>query len=117
MFRINRQSRRDVVENDRVEPGLPRQRVGQDDPDVGILMGRLGRQGEHSRVDVDGHHRRGVLGHQGGHRPCPRPDFENDILGAKLGGLDDQVMNVQVDQEILPEPMLGSDPLLGEQHP
>ena len=73
------------------------------------------RQPGHCPIDVDGHHR----GHRGRHerrqRPRARSDLEDHVAALTSAVLTIRFMNIQVDQEILPQPPLGRNPVLGEQ--
>ena len=80
------------------------------DADVGHPGGRLGGEPGHPRVDVDGDHRRPLRRHQRRHRPGPRADLQHHVVGADVRRLDDQVVDVQVDQEVLPVPVLRARP-------
>ena len=104
-----------MVEHLGVERVLAGQGVGAHDPHVGQAGRRRARQRDHGRVDVDGHHRRPRGGHQGGHRAGTRADLQHHVVRAHAGRLHDQVVDVQVDQEVLPEPVLRRHPALGEQ--
>ena len=56
-------------------------------------------------------------GHERRQGARPEPTSRITSLGPDLGRLDDQIMNVQVDQEILTQPVLGRDSALGEEAP
>ena len=112
--RSRRQPRPDVVEHLRVELVLPLEGIAAEDPDVGHPRRRLGRQAHHRRVDIHGDHRRPGDGHQGRQGPRPRPDLQDHIPRPDLGRLQDQVMDIQVDEKVLPEPVLRLDPFFGE---
>ena len=59
------------------------------------------------RVDLDRDHRPGVVGELRGQRPGAGADLQHRVGLVEFGRADDQIDEVEVDEEVLPELALG----------
>ena len=80
---------------------LALQRVELEHDDVVEAVQLLGGQLEHARIDLDGDHGRGLLGRQRRERAGARANLQHHVVGPDGGGVEEQVEQVQVDQEVL----------------
>src|SRR6185312_11110345 len=78
---------------------------------------RVGGELGHLRVDLDRDHGGPPARHQGCHRSRPRPDLPHHVVGTHLRGVEDQLVNIQINEKILPVTMLGRNPVPREQTP
>ena len=75
-----------------------------------LLAGKL----EQMVVDLDGHDRRRPIGHLRRERPGAGADFQHHILRPNVGRVHDQLLQVEIDQKVLPMPRGRRNPHLTE---
>ena len=71
-----------------------------------LLAGKL----EHALIGLDGHHDRGLRGQKRGQGACSRADLQHHVVGVEIGRIGQYAKQVQIDEEILPDPVRGLMP-------
>ena len=61
------------------------------------------------RVDFHSHHSRHTRRDLSCQRTCARANFQDHIAGLQVGGLDEQMQQVQINEKVLPMPRRGTD--------
>src|ERR687887_632977 len=106
---------RDVVRQVRDElrwrrleaPEVEAERVGDLELDVRPVSEPLRERVRKRAVELDRVHARDAVGEIGGQDPEPRTDLEHDVLRRELREAADHAEDVLVDEEVLPELLLG----------
>src|SRR5919198_94794 len=106
---------RDVVRQVRDElrwrrleaPEVEAERVGDVELDVRPVSEPLRERVRKRAVELDRVHARDAVGEIGGQDPEPRTDLEHDVLRRELREAADHAEDVLVDEEVLPELLLG----------
>src|SRR5262249_38416381 len=99
----------------RVEPVLAFENVGVDQFNVVAPAERLLEQLKKSGVDLDAKHGAGLPGQPGGQATGTAADLHHQVFLRQFRGTNDQVQDIQVDEEVLPEFALGPDAALPKQ--
>ena len=66
-------------------------------------------EGRHSRIELDRDDARALAGHHGRECPGPRPNLQDQIGRPNPGCLHDQLVDVQIDEKVLPHPVPGRE--------
>src|SRR5262249_53397647 len=99
----------------RVQFVLVLEGVGMEKRDIRQWGVHFTGQGEEAGVDLHAQHGAGLLGQADGQTASAAADFEHNIVFGQLGGTQDQIEQVEVDEKILPQLVLGLDAALLQQ--
>jgi len=100
-----------------IESVLVLQHVAPEHGDVVHPVQLLAGQLEQIPVELDGDHGGGPGGHQHGQRAGACADFQHDVAGSQVGAVEQELLEIQVDEEVLPQLGAEMDSRLGETPP
>lgn len=104
-------------EHQRVDAVLAAQRIALDQGEARMIAESIAQQGLQAVIDLDRHHAHAGLEQQLGQRAGAGPDLEDCVGRRQLSRRDELAHQIEIDEEVLPEPVSRGEPRLSEQAP